>query len=181
MDKTSHHLLLISGPVGIGKSSAALLTAQRLRAAGVPTAVLDLDEIYKMLRQRDGFSEPQVWQHARRAAAQLAAYAWQQLARVVIVEGSFHTQEELDELRSGAGDATCHLVSLCAPYEIVHQRVMHDPDPRRVASKVPAFLQQLYAEFEAALPLLREQGWCLDVGALTAEQVAQRLADEILS
>lgn len=175
-------LLVISGPVGIGKSTAAIQTARELRKRGMPTSILDLDEIYRMLRQEEGFDNQDTWRHARQAAANLAAFAFHRIAKVVIVEGSFHTEAELLDLTSGQNVShRVVLVSLCAPFSEVHKRVMNDADPRRVASKIPAFLEQLYAEFEAALPYLRCRGHCLDVGNLSVGQVGTELASLVVS
>ncbi len=100
-----------------------------------------------MARQREGFDDQDTWRVARHSAAVLADHFFAQFASVVIVEGGFYTEVEqhqfIDALQSRPRVV---FVTLHASFETVHARVVADTDPGRVASKVSAFLRDLYAE-----------------------------------
>ena len=51
-------LIIITGPVGAGKSTTSLALAQSLRRPDLAVAVIDLDQIYYFVRQQDGYGEP---------------------------------------------------------------------------------------------------------------------------
>jgi shikimate kinase len=177
----NHHqsrtLVVLTGPVGVGKSTSANAAARDLRASGLSVACLDLDQLYCMIRQRDGFDDQVTWQAARQTAAVLADHFLQQVASVAIVEGGFLTGAEqhelIDQLRSQPHTL---FVTLHASFDTVHTRVMADSDPHRVASKVSTFLKHLYTEYEAALPFLRGATTCVQVDNLDAEQVGKQIA-----
>ncbi len=106
----------------------------------------------------------------------LSDHFFQQVASVVIVEGGFLTEAEQHELIDALhSQPHILLVTLHASYDTVHTRVMADADPRRVASKVPAFLRYLYTEYESALPFLREGTTCIQVDSSDAEQVGKQI------
>ena len=91
-------LVIITGPVGGGKSTVALALADHFRATGQMTAVIDLDRVYIMARQIDGYGEASIWAVARRGAAALADSFYADGIQVVIVEGEFFTRDELETL-----------------------------------------------------------------------------------
>ena len=185
--KMDHHqsrtLVVLTGPVGVGKSTSANAAARDLRASGASVACLDLDQLYCMVRQRDGFDDQATWRAARQTAAVLVDHFFERVASVVIVEGGFLTEAEqhdlIDQLHSQPHTL---FVTLHASFDTVHARVMADIDPHRVASKVPAFLKHLYtAEYEAALPFLRGATTCIDVENSDVEQVGKQIAELIKS
>jgi hypothetical protein len=140
-------------------------------------ACIDLDQIYCMIRQRDGFDDQGTWLSARHAAAALAEHFFRRAARVVIVEGGFLTESEQGELLEALhSKPRTEIVNLHAPFDTVQARVMNDSDPGRVASKVPTILKQLYAEYETALPFLQRATKCIDVHRCNIEQVAMQVA-----
>ncbi len=70
--RTSEPLLIvITGPVGGGKSSTALALSRVLQETSL-AAVIDLDQIYGFVRQSDEADDDVAWQRARRGAAGLA-------------------------------------------------------------------------------------------------------------
>lgn len=175
--RQSRTLVVLTGPVGVGKSTSANAAARDLRAFGASVACLDLDQLYCMVRQRDGFDDQATWRAARQTAAVLSDHFLQRVANVVIVEGGFLTEVEqhelIDQLRSQSNTV---FVTLHASFDTVHARVMADTDPDRVASKVPAFLRHLYAEYEAAMPFLRDATTCIEVDHSDVEQVGKQIA-----
>jgi hypothetical protein len=64
-------LIVITGPVGGGKSSTALALSRVLQETSL-AAVIDLDQIYGFVRQSDEADDDVAWQRARRGAAGLA-------------------------------------------------------------------------------------------------------------
>lgn len=170
-------LVVLTGPVGVGKSTTAGATARILRGHGLTVACIDLDQIYCMIRQRDGFDDQRTWLSARKAAAALTEHFFGHVASVVIVEGGFVTESEQCELLEALRSTPrTEIVNLHAPFHIVQARVMNDSDPGRVASKVPTILKQLYVEYEASLPFLQRNTKCIDVQSYNVEQVAMQVA-----
>jgi shikimate kinase len=173
----SRTLVVITGPVGVGKSTAANVSARQLRATGLSVACVDLDQLYCMARQQDGFDDEGTWRIARQTAAHLCDHFFQCVASVVIVEGGFLKKEEQDELVDGLNAKPhIHFITLHASYETVQTRVMADADPGRVASKIPSILRRLYTEYEAALPFLRNASNFLQVDTHDVEQVGEQIA-----
>jgi shikimate kinase len=169
-------LVVLTGPVGVGKSTSANAAARDLRASGLSVACLDLDQLYCMVRQRDGFDDQATWRAARQTAAVLTDHFLQRVASVVIVEGGFLVEAEQRELIDGLQSQPRTLfITLHASFDTVHTRVLADTDPGRVASKVPAFLRHLYTEYEAALPFLRDATTCIQVDHWDVEQVGKQI------
>ncbi len=167
-------LFVLTGPVGGGKSTTALALAKRLRGCGQSAAVIDLDLVYCMARQSDGYAEQEVWARARRGAAALSDRFFCEGIQVVIVEGEFFCQAELDALWGAlATPAELRFVTLDVSYEQALARV--SGDPTRGLSRDPAFLRRLHDSYLAALPFLREVGPVIaaDLGSL--EQLAESI------
>jgi adenylylsulfate kinase-like enzyme len=89
---TKQMLVVITGPVGGGKSTVALALADRFRESRRTAAVIDLDVVYCMARQGEGFDEANVWNTARHGAAALADAFFAEGMEAVIVEGEFFTR-----------------------------------------------------------------------------------------
>jgi shikimate kinase len=178
---TAHHyspsiLVVLTGPVGIGKSKTANAAARVLRGYGMTTACVDLDQIYCMIRQSDGFDSQGTWLSARQITAALTEHFFEKIARVVIVEGGFITEAEQRELLDALqSKPRIEIITLHAPFDTVYVQ-MADSDPGRVASKVPTILKQLYFEYETALPYLEKSTKLIDVERYDLEQVALKVA-----
>ena len=93
-------LLIVTGPVGGGKSTVSMATADCFRELGRATAVVDLDLVYCMARQVAGFGEDNTWTTARRGAAALADAFFAEGMDVVVIDGEFFAQRDLDALRN---------------------------------------------------------------------------------
>jgi hypothetical protein len=173
-------LVALTGPVGGGKSAVALALADHLRAHGSSAAVIDLDVVYSMVRQRPGFGDPNAWRTARRAAASLAEVCFTAGMDTVLVEGEFFNARDWDEVRSRLpGETRSGLVTLAVAYENVLRRVQGDPS--RGMSRNPQFLQRLHTEFLNALPFLKASGWVLDADNRTPQDLAAVIARRLLS
>ncbi len=175
-------LVVLTGPVGGGKSTAALALAVRLRASDRPTAVIDLDLLYCMARQRDGFDDEEVWRIARQGAVVLANHFFESGAIVVVVEGGLFTQEECDDLCDHvASGARARIVTLDVSFEQTLARVRSDPDPGRVVSRDPRALRILHEQFVSALPFLSACSLVLDANSLSPDELAQAMAEAVLA
>lgn len=174
MRTTLHKLIVITGPVGAGKSTTGVALAATLRRAGVEVALLDLDELYLIVRQQDGYGEPAAWARARHGAGALASALFSTAMAVVIVEGEFFSADELDALLTPIpADVIRYVFTLRVSYARVLAHVQGDPS--RGASRDPAFLHWLHTSFVQALPFLEHASTVLDTDALTLEQIVARI------
>jgi shikimate kinase len=173
-------LILLTGPVGCGKSTTALALADRIRRSGHKAAVIDLDVVYCMARQVDGFGELDVWRTARRGAAALVDAFVDGGIDVVIVEGGPFTAEECDDLRRHLGSQIAdRLVTLKVSFDETLRRVQADPAEDRVMSRHPRVLEFLHAQYRDALPFLEANGFVVDADSLTADEAAEAIEREI--
>ncbi len=174
-------LIILTGPVGGGKSTTTLAIAERLRSHGVGTASIDLDQIYCMARQRDGFSDEEVWNVARRGAAALSDVFFSTVADVVIVEGGFYSADEIGALANYiAADVRLTVFTLRVSFDCALERVAADPDPARVASRNPEILRWLHDQFVAALPYLNMHSTVVEANLESIDSVAAQIAELIL-
>jgi hypothetical protein len=177
-DPARQMLAIVTGPVGGGKSTVALALADRIRAAGRSAAVIDLDLVYCMARQVEGFDEANVWSVARRGAAALADAFLAEGMEVVIVEGEFFNQGELDALRRHLVTPVEHtFVTLLVSYDEALCRVSGDLS--RGASRDPQFLRRLHAQFVEALPFLRASSLLVEAGQRTPREIADLMKSAI--
>jgi shikimate kinase len=173
-------LIVITGPVGGGKSTVALAVADRLRQTGRTAAVIDLDLVYCMARQVDGYGELDMWAAARHGAAALADAFFADGMCAVIVEGEFFSHDELDALRGRlATAARCRFVTLVVSYETALRHVAGDPS--RGMSRDPEFLRRLHAQFEKALPFLEEASLLIQADRPTPSELAETICDATLT
>lgn len=178
MSLTERMLVVVTGPVGGGKSTVALALADLFREAGRPTAVVDLDLVYCMARQGKSFAEAHTWTTARHGASALADAFYAEEMQVVIVEGEFFTQGELDALCNHlATPVEQHFITLAVSYEQALHRVSGDPS--RGMSRDPQFLKHLHAQFIRALPFLRACSLVVDADELTPHKLAERIKDAL--
>ena len=165
-------LVVLTGPVGGGKSAVALALATRLRASGHPTAVIDLDLVYCMARQRDGFADEETWRTARRGAAVLADEFFDSGAKVVVVEGGFFTQEECDGLCDHiASGRRLRLVTLNVSFERALHRAQSDPN----------IFSRTGVSAEARLPFLWANSLVLDADRPSPVELARSIAESVLA
>ena len=173
--------MLLTGPVGAGKSTVAVVLGSQLREVGCAAAVIDLDEVYCMARQGDGFGDGDTWRLARCGAAALADSLFSNGMDAVIVEGGFFDEEECAELtKRVAATSRVILVALEVSFDRVWDRVCADPSPGRVASRDALFLRQLHTDFVRALPYLSSAGMCFDGNERGPEELAGAIASAVL-
>src|SRR5437899_13085372 len=98
-------LLVISGPIAAGKSTVASALAT-FRKSGRSVAVVDLDRLYMMLDDPAPMSDPSHSREARRAAAALTDHFVLDGIELVILEGTFWTMSEREELTAALTNDT---------------------------------------------------------------------------
>ena len=176
-------LVLLTGPVGGGKTTTALAVAARFRESGLSTAVVDLDVMYQMARQDEPlYTDIPTWQLAYRSAAALAdAYFASDIA-VVIVEGGFLNEDELSWLEDHL-NAACRvvLVALDVSWDETLRRVQTDPNVDRVASRHPPTLRWLYNQFDDARPFLEAQAVLINAESASADDLAGDIVRAVLA
>jgi lactoylglutathione lyase len=167
----SRLLVVLSGPIASGKSSAAEALAVGFRATGRSAAAVDLDLLYKMIDAGQPMDNPSSWRQARRAAASLADEFVLAGVDMVIVEGTFWTKAERDEFVNHlATDIRPHFVTLRVSLPEAQRRV--EVDITRRSSRVPAVLTSCHVAFAATVGALDSAELVVDTTTVTADQVA---------
>ena len=167
-------LCVITGPVGAGKSTTSVALAALLKQRGRRVAVIDLDLVYCMARQRDGFDEPTAWLAARQGSLDLARSLFGSGIGTVILDGEFFTPGGLPLTAEMRRDWIVRTFTVTVSYDTALRRVQSDPT--RGASKNATTLRWLHDNFAEAQPHLQEIGECVSAEQETPLQVAARIA-----
>ena len=166
-------LIIITGPIGAGKSAVAEALTERYRQEGRPAAEVDLDEIYLMMSGKP-MENRGVWRVARQAAATLIDFFNNSAVEIVILEGQFWSEEERSEFQNSLiWDGKPFYVTLLVSYEEALRRVM--ADTTRSISRSPDFLKKAHAEFHAT----KESRSTTDLVLDSTHQTVQQLSVEI--
>jgi shikimate kinase len=174
-------LVIITGPVGAGKSTTSQAIARALQSRNVSTAVIDLDEVYCMARQQDNFNDQEMWATARRAAAAIVESFYASGLQAVIVEGGFLSALEYSQLRQYLiTDVNEFFFTLFTSASTALNRAQTDPNPGRVVSRLADVQAKLYAEFSEGLPFLREASVILEADSRPPEVLAEIMTKKIL-
>jgi shikimate kinase len=174
-------LVVITGPVGAGKSTTSQAIARVLQSRNVSTAVIDLDEIYCMARQQANFDDQEMWVTARRAAAALTESFYASGLQAVIVEGGFLSALEFAELRQYVTtEVNEFFFTVFTSASTALHRAQTDPSPGRVISRLPDVQANLYAEFTERLPFLRAASVIIEADSRSAEVLAEIMTERIL-
>jgi shikimate kinase len=174
-------LVIITGPVGAGKSTTSQALARVLQSKNISTAVIDLDEIYCMARQQDNFNDREMWATARRAATAIVESFYASGLQAVIVEGGFLSALEYSQLRQYVTvEVNEFFFTLFTSAPTALNRAQTDPNPGRVVSRLPDIQAKLYAEFSEGLPFLREASVILEADSRPPEVLAEIMTEKIL-
>jgi thymidylate kinase len=174
MRRDQPRLIVITGPIGAGKSTCSMALARVLRGRDVEVAVIDLDQVYGFVRH-EGRGEQLAWRRARTGTAALARELFDVGMSAVILDGEFFNQTELDEVMGGiAPEIRGWFFSLKVSYERALQRAQGDAT--RGASRDPGFLEPWWhTTYEPALPFLETASVVIDTELLTLEEVVAKL------
>ena len=164
-------LIVITGPIGGGKSFTAIAVAGLFRAEGIAAAVIDLDVIYLMARP--DFT-PKGWGEARCGAGVLANQFLVDSHEVVIVEGGdFNTEEEFSELERCVTQTKNHLrITLLVRHDEVRRNVIADPKRDYTPTVQPG---RPYRRYVQALPYLTANTTVVETAGLSLTEVAGRV------
>lgn len=178
---TGRLLIVLTGPVGGGKSTTALRLAERLRApcsngSVRRVAAVDLDLVADMIRPQVHYGEPDLWQMARTICGGLADAIYEAEHDTVIVEGEFFSAAELAALCAAVSTPVLlRVITLNVSYEVCLVRVANDPGSGRNLSRHPTFLREMNVQFRAALPWLRAVGAVIDADTASASELAEAI------
>ncbi len=180
---TDRTVVLLTGPVGGGKTSAAAALGEHLRAAGHPTAVVDLDTLYPMAQQHEPrYADIETWKIVYHAAAALTDTFFASGIEIVVVEGGFFTDDERDWLCGHlSSKPRIAVLALDVSWEETCRRVDADPSEDRVATRSRDVLRWHHNQFTAALNVLRERFVVIDSDHRSPAAIARDAAGAILS
>ena len=145
-------LLVITGPIGAGKSSVAELLGRRLARGGASVAIVDLDDIAFMQRGRLDLDE--FWRRAGVVHGAIVAGWFEQGVDVVIAHGPFFESDSYDDLFAAApGDGAVRHLLLDVSFDQAFERVSADPERRPDAlSRNADFLRSTHDAFRERVP-----------------------------
>ena len=171
-------LVVITGPIGAGKSSVARKLTQRLLAKGCTVACVDLDDIVETLSAPAQQLETS-WRRARRVHGVLISAWLRSGTDVVITHGPFYTAEETAALLAEVPDSQQQRwVLLLAPYEVALERVQREPDRR--LSRDPGFLRRTHERFNELLSEIPACDWTFDTTRTSADESASVVTHSLI-
>ena len=165
-------IVIISGPPGAGKSSAAEALCERYDR----TVHLETDDAYAWIRM--GFIRPWKPGSARqnmmvsRASARAATAFAQEQYGVFIdgVIGAMHLPAYIEELKAAA--VPVHYAVLLPPVDVIIRRAAERD--KRIAGADESMFARVHAMFADAPDL---PGWTLDNSTMTAQQSADAVME----
>jgi adenylylsulfate kinase-like enzyme len=159
-------VLIISGPVGVGKTSVALEIADLLGPAGVRHAVVDLDALTWC------FPRPADDRHHQRLGLRNLAAIWQSYraagAERLVIARVVSSHEELDAYRAAVPGAAITVVRLRASPETLRQRV----ERREIGLALEKSLRRTL-ELAAELERARAEDHVVDTDERSVTEVAR--------
>lgn len=114
-------VLIIIGPVGIGKTSVADAISELLSEKSIHHAIIDLDHL------RYAFPRPSTdWFHTKLGYKNLAA-VWKNYQEVgvkcVVIPNVLEDREDIKHIEEAIPGALVTVVRLTAPIETIHERI----------------------------------------------------------
>jgi shikimate kinase len=176
------HLIIVTGPVGGGKSTTAAHVAIYLREFQLATAVIDSDVVYSMVRQHPDFGDQNIWSATRRATAALVESFYASGLNAVVVDGAFWSEREYSELKSHfVSEVQETFVTLMVSDHEALRRAQTDSDPNRGVSRLPEVQVSLYAAFSAGLAFLEQNSKVIHTDHEQSEAVAKQIAQMVIA
>jgi shikimate kinase len=170
-------LVLITGPIASGKTTAALALATKVRETGLRAAAIDMDVMVEMLAGTDWSL---ITAEDRRSGQRIAASTIDRLigegAKVVAAAGSTISRYEWDDVLAGIrSEVSTTFVLLEVSLEESIRRA--HADPTRGATKNPAVVTRIYAE--NAQKSMRPYDLTVSTDGQTPDAVASTIADRV--
>lgn len=165
-------LLLISGPVGVGKTTTAHEVSEQLEALGVPHTMVDLDALAQTYPRPadDPFGQRlalenlgSVWRAGRRAGA-----------RNLIIARVIEDVTELDDYRRATGIERIELVTLMATPRVLEQRVR-----RRELGSGVAWHVERALELRELLEAAELPGAVIDADGSSVQEIARAVVESV--
>ncbi|HEY8591127.1 MAG TPA: hypothetical protein VIL55_16390 [Naasia sp.] len=170
-------LVVITGPIGAGKSTVSSLLAERLLGDGLTVVVADVDDVAAMAHTPAG-GEPATWEAAHRAHSALVRHWLTEGVDVVIAHGPIYTAMETAALLDGLPPATDVLkVLVSVDYDVALHRVAADTS--RGLSRDPGFLRATHDRFARVIGEFGEVDLEFDTAATAPGSVVDRIADAL--
>jgi chloramphenicol 3-O-phosphotransferase len=136
-DPSPGRVVILSGPLGAGKTATAEAIRARLRAADVDAAVIGTDELYTTIDPRFEIPWPKAGRYmaiVRSLAATIASELIRQGIRwVLIPTNGMHAEYPLDEVTDSllAENIDVHHITLDPDLAVIHQRLLDRGDDRQ--------------------------------------------------
>jgi tRNA uridine 5-carbamoylmethylation protein Kti12 len=170
-------VIIVTGPIGAGKSTVAEALAVRLRRTGRLVAAVDLDEVVVTIGGFAGLTD-EAFAAARQVHGQVVR-SWLDVGADVVVDGPFYSQdEEAPLLAALPPGAELRRVRLLVPYDVALERVTNDAMPRN-ASKDPHVLRRLHDRFDEMLTTMPEADLTYATAELGADEIAAAIASAL--
>ncbi len=163
-------VVVISGPIGSGKSTVARAVAERLRGSGRTVAVIDLDVVVSMIGGFEGLSATRL-RAAREVHGRLVG-SWFNRGADVVVHGPFlNAEAEAPFMRELLAGVEPRRVRLLVSYDVALRRVTADEMPRNL-SRDPQFLRRAHDRFGEMVPAMPVADWTFDTETMDADDIA---------
>jgi shikimate kinase len=170
-------LVLVTGPIGAGKSTVARTLGAELARLGIDNAVVDLDDIVFM--QSTPAANPQeIWRRGRSVHAALVARWFQEGVHVVVAHGPFVGPDEESPLLVASPAARVRRLLLWVSYETAAERVQRDSS--RGLSADPDFLRQTHQRFREMAAAIPTPEWEIDTEVTSPGVIAELIACSIV-
>jgi DNA polymerase III delta prime subunit len=162
-------LVLICGPAGVGKSSAAIEVSERLQREGVAHALIDTDELDRI------FPVPQ---DLARVTERNLAFMWRGfhergIRRLILVGVLLDRASELSWIRRSIPDARFTIVRLVATEATLVDRIRR----REVGSGLEGQLERTHKQLTALEQDPPADASILPTDGATIGQIAQAIID----
>mgnify|MGYP001564731667 FL=1 len=119
--KNKIHLLILTGSVGVGKSSVAEAISNILSSKSIPNAIIDLDYL------RHAHPEPQNDPFHMKLGYKNLASIWRNYEDIgithLIIPNVVENKKELKEFKSAIPNADIHIIRLKADIKTIHDRL----------------------------------------------------------
>jgi adenylylsulfate kinase-like enzyme len=163
-------MIVITGPVGSGKSTTAAMVHELLSSGEVPNALIDMDYLRAAWPEQGPFNTRIGYRNLRSIVANYRETGVNCFVLADVVE----TQVQRAEYIRAAPDATIMIVRLRVPRDVIEARLR-----RRQSPETRAWYLNRAPELEAILTSRDIGDIVIDVGHRNATEVARDIVDRL--